>query len=68
MVSGEQERWKGLKGDIHSGDVGSVSWVGVVRVVPILSADMGYSRRGLQERERGVEDGAGLGNRRWWGL
>jgi hypothetical protein len=38
-----------------------VSWVGVVRVVPILSANMGYARRGMQERGRGVEDGGRTG-------
>ena len=43
-------------------DVGSVSWVGVVRVVPILSADMGYARQGLQGREWGWRMGAGLGH------
>ena len=38
-------------------------WVGVARVVPILSADMGYARRGLQEREWGGGWGQD-GNRR----
>ena len=34
-----------------------MSRVDVARVVPILSADMGYARKSLQERERWVEDG-----------
>jgi hypothetical protein len=36
----------------------------------MLSADMGYVRRGPQEGDRGVarvEDGGETGNRRWWG-
>jgi len=49
-------------------DVGSVSGVGVARVVPVLSADMGYARQGLQGRERGWRMGAGLGHCRRWGL
>ena len=53
MVSRQQVRWKGPKGDIHSGMLGSVSRVGIARVVPILSADMGYAGWGLQERGRG---------------
>jgi hypothetical protein len=38
-------------------------WVvlGVARVVPVVSANMGYARRGLQEREQGWMMGAGLG-------
>jgi hypothetical protein len=39
----------------------SVSWVGVARVIPILSVDMGYARRGLQERERGWRMGGRTG-------
>jgi len=35
--------------------------VGVARVAPILSADMGYVRRGLQEGERGAGDGGWIG-------
>ena len=45
VVSSEWQRWKGPKGDTH--------WRGVVGVERVLSADMGYVRRGLQEGERG---------------
>jgi hypothetical protein len=38
-----------------------VSWVGVARVIPILSVDMGYARWGLQERERGWRMGGRTG-------
>jgi hypothetical protein len=34
-------------------------WVGVVRVVAIVSANMGYARWDLQEREWGWRMGAG---------
>ena len=40
----------GLKGGV---------WVGSVSVIPIFPADVGYVRQSQQERDRGVEDGAG---------
>ena len=42
----------GLKGGV---------WVSSVSVIPIFPADVGYVRQSQQERDRGVEDGAGWG-------
>lgn len=65
VVSGERERWKYLKGDIHWG-----CWVGVVKAIAIYSVDMGYMRWGLQGggpwkmgAEQGTVDGGGCERR-----